>query len=134
MTYNTDRRKPLRGRRHRADFLAASGGLCWWCGQPITGDDWHDEHKIAKELMPPGSDWNAMSNRGPIHRDPCHIAKTALDRKAISKSNRIRRSNGPVADRRKTPHPIRTRKTTWPSRKMQSKPFPKGVGAKLPSS
>lgn len=113
MTYNTDRRKPLR-KSERSAFLEAHGCRCYYCGEPITDDDWDDEHIRAKELMPPGSDWNAMSNRAPIHRRPCHKTKTAADRKLISKSNRIRRANGPPELRKR------------PKRKLQSRGFDKG--------
>lgn len=120
MTYNTDKRRPLRGAARQA-FLEAHGSRCWFCGEPIYPDQpWHDEHKMAKELMAPGSDWNAPSNRAPIHVEPCHKIKTAIDRKLIAKSNRVRRAHGPVEGRRKTKHPIRSRKAQWPKR-----PFPK---------
>ena len=118
MTYNTDRRKPL---RDREAFLDAHGRICYFCGLPITDDDWDDEHRIAKELMAPGSDWNAMSNRAPIHRNPCHKTKTAQDRRLIAKSNRLRRKFGldPPSTRRKKP--ITNRKTAWPKRSMEKR-------------
>lgn len=101
MTYNTDPRKPLRGKARQA-FLEAHGSRCYFCGEPIFPDQpWHDEHKMAKELMPPGSDWNAPENRAPIHVEPCHKIKTAIDRKIIAKSNRVRRKHGLDPDRRK---------------------------------
>jgi len=106
MTYNTARRRPLKDRHA---FLAAHGGRCYYCGKPITDDQWDDEHVLARELG--GSD--DMDNRKPIHRRPCHKIKTAQDRKLIAKSNRIRKKHGldPV-----------TRK---PGRKIASRPFPK---------
>lgn len=121
MTYNTDRRRPLT-KKQRPVFLAEHDCRCYWCHEPIVDDEWDDEHIVAKELMPPGSDWNAMSNRAPIHRRPCHKVKTAADIKAIAKSNRIRRANGPIEQRKKK-QPIRTRgfrqdgpKKPWPKR------------------
>lgn len=120
MSYNTDRRKPLT-KKQRPAFLEEHKHLCYWCGQPITNDKWDDEHIIAKELMPPGSDWNAPHNRAPIHRDPCHKQKTAKDIKAIAKSNRIRKKHGL--------DPI-TRK---PRPKMKGRGFAKGPKQTIPS-
>lgn len=108
MSYNTDRRKPLRKEQRQA-FLESHGSICYYCHKPILpGQAWHDEHIIAKELMAPGSDWNDMSNRAPIHADPCHKEKTAHDIKLIAKSNRIRRAHGPKEGRKKKT-PIRSR-------------------------
>lgn len=118
MSYNTDRRKPLT-KKQRPAFLEAHYFTCYYCGGYILDDEFDDEHVIAKELLPPGSDWNDLSNRRPIHRRPCHKLKTAADIKAIAKSNRIRRENGPVETRKKRVK-IRTRKSNWPKR-----PFPK---------
>ena len=127
MTYNTDRRRPLT-KKQRPAFLEAHGCRCYWCNEPIVDDAWDDEHIIAKELMAPGSDWNAMSNRAPIHRDPCHKAKTAQDIKAIAKSNRIRKRNGidPVTRKHK-PKPIRSPgfQRGGPKQTIPSRPFPK---------
>ena len=95
--------------------------ICYFCGKEIANDEWDDEHIIAKELMAPGSDWNAMSNRAPIHRT-CHKIKTAQDIKAIAKSNRIRRRFGIDPDKRKhKPKPIR------------SPGFRKGIKQKIPN-
>lgn len=115
MSYNTDRRKPLVGRA-REDFLVAHDYICHWCSEPIVPGlhQWDDDHLVPKELMPPGSDWNALSNRAPIHRDPCHKEKTAGDVKAIRKSNRIRRRHGPKEGRKK------------PAKPIPSRPFSKG--------
>lgn len=124
MTYNTDRRKPLRGAA-RAAFLAEHGGRCYYCGDPIVDDEWDDEHVIARELLPPGGDADALSNRRPIHRHPCHKIKSRQDRKLIAKSNRIRRANGPVEDRRQTRHPIRGRGFQQGYRPIPSRKFPK---------
>lgn len=94
MTYNTARRRPL---KDRAAFLAAHGGRCYFCGEPITDDAWDDEHVLARELG--GSD--DMDNRRPIHRRPCHKTKTARDRRLIAKSNRLRQKHGLDPVRRK---------------------------------
>ncbi len=108
MTYNNAPRKPL-GRR-RAAFLLEHGSICYWCGEAILDDLWDDEHVLARELG--GTD--DMDNRRPIHRLPCHKAKTALDRKLIAKGNRIRKKISGL-------DPV-TRK---PRRKLQSAPFQK---------
>lgn len=54
--------------------------------------------------MPPGSNWNDMSNRAPIHAypHPCHADKTAIDIAAIAKSNRLRQTYGHDPPKRKT--------------------------------
>jgi 5-methylcytosine-specific restriction enzyme A len=122
VTYNTDRRKPLT-KKQRAQFLLDHDSTCYWCHQPIINDDWDDEHIIAKELMPPGSDWNWMSNRAPIHRRPCHKEKTAQDIKAIAKSNRIRKKHGidPITRKHK-PKPIPQPKNfKWAKRPFNTK-------------
>lgn len=123
MTYNTDRRKPL---KDRAAFLQAHDCTCYWCGGRITSDDWDDEHMIAKELMPPGSDWNSMDNRAPIHRKPCHVEKTAIDRKAIAKSNRLRKKHGLDPITRKPRPKMKGRGfAKGPKQTIPSRPFPK---------
>lgn len=122
MTYNTTRRRKFTAEQRRA-FLELHGCRCYWCGEPILPDQPFDiEHVIARELMP-GKDADADENLKPIHAHPapCHKAKTALDRKLIAKSNRIRRNANPET-RRQTRHPIRSRKAAWPKR-----PFPKRV-------
>lgn len=124
MTYNTDKRKALTPKQ-RAEFLLSHDCKCYWCGEPIIGDEWDDEHVIAKELMAPGSDWNALSNRRPIHRRPCHKEKTAMDRKAIAKSNRIRRKHGLDPDNRKPRPKMQGRGFPKQSRPIQGRPFPK---------
>lgn len=120
MTYNTDRRRPLT-KKQRPVFLAAHNFTCYFCREPIIDDEWDDEHILAKELMPPGSDWNAPENRAPIHRRPCHKIKTARDIAAIAKSNRIRKKHGldPIT---KKPRP-----------KMRSRGFAKGPKQKIPN-
>lgn len=127
MTYNTDRRRPLRGRKQRAAFLEAHYFICYFCGRYILDDQWDDEHLEPKELMPPGSDWNAWTNRRPIHRRPCHVTKTARDRRRIAASNKVQKNVGrralDVARPEKKPGKIPQRpNTTWPKRE-----FPKGA-------
>lgn len=125
MTYNTDRRRPLRGKARLA-FLEAHGRRCWWCKGRILDALWDVEHCIAKELLPPGSDWNAPENLAPIHRRPCHLEKTALDRRLIAKSNRIRKNRGRTAlqvARPPKPEPtLRGRKEPIRSRGFQHGP------------
>lgn len=124
MTYNTDKRRGLTPAQRQA-FLEAHNHTCYFCGAPIINDEWDDEHIIAKELMPPGSDWNAMSNRAPIHRTPCHKTKTASDRKAIAKSNRIRRKHGLDPDKRKPRPAMKGRGFAKGQQTIPSRPFPK---------
>lgn len=102
MTYNTARRKPL-SKKQRATFLAAHDYTCHWCNSLIVDDQWDDEHIIPREMFA-GAEADDMSNRAPIHRDPCHKAKTAIDKANIAKSNAIRQKHGldPV---KKKPHP-----------------------------
>lgn len=121
MTYNTDRRKPLRNKA-RAAFLLAHNSICYWCKKPITDDQWDDEHIIPRELMAPGSGADDMSNRAPIHRTPCHKEKSRIDIKAIKKSNRVRKKISkldPVT--RKPRKPIKSRGFTGGHRKLQSR-------------
>lgn len=119
MTYNTARRKPLRGAARQA-FLEAHDCRCCWCGDKILpGQEWDDEHELARELG--GSD--DMSNRRPIHRDPCHKAKTAMDRKLIAKGNRVRKKiSGLDPITRRPPRPIpRPKNYRWAKRPMQKR-------------
>lgn len=122
MTYNTDRRKPLT-KKQRAAFLAAHAYTCHWCRELITDDLWDDEHIIPREMFPPGGGADEMTNRAPIHRGECHKQKTRQDRKAIAKSNRLRRANGPVEQRRQPRQKIQTRGFQQGGRKIQSRPF-----------
>lgn len=117
MTYNTAPRRRFT-QAQREVFLEAHGLRCYWCGELIlTGQPWAIEHMIARELLPDTSA-DDLTNLAPIHAHPakCHKIKTKRDAALIAKSNRIRRSNGPPDLRRKTPHPIRTRKTNWAKR------------------
>lgn len=121
MTYNVTPRKPLKSAQRLA-FLLAHDSQCYWCIKPISDDLWDDEHVLARELG--GSD--DMDNRKPIHRLPCHKAKTALDRKLIAKSNRIRKKiSGLDPITRKPKQPIRSRGFQQGSRPFASKPFNK---------
>lgn len=123
MTYNTDRRKPL---KDRAAFLESHGCICHWCKLPITDDLWDDEHIIPREMFPPGGGADAMSNRAPIHRGTCHKAKTAQDRKVIAKSNRIRQRHGldPVKRKPKPQMKSRPFAKNGPKQKIPGRPFP----------
>jgi|SRR5215217_5349157 len=117
MTYNQTSRRRFTAEQ-RAAFLHLHRCVCYWCLEPITDDAWDIEHVIARELMP-GKDADADDNLKPIHRKGCHKTKTALDRKMIAKSNRIRRDLAPET-RRSTRHPIRSA-----GRKIPSRPFEK---------
>lgn len=126
MTFNTAPRRPLT-KKQRPLFLLEHGSCCYWCGLPITDDLWDDEHELARELG--GSD--EMSNRKPIHRNPCHKAKTARDRRLIAKSNRIRKKHGLDPVTRRPKPPIRSPGfQKGPKRTIQSAPFPKSKRAK----
>ncbi len=117
MTYNETPRRRF-NEKQRAEFLCAHEYTCYWCREAIDPNKpWDIEHVIPRELMP-GKDADADGNLKPIHSHPapCHKAKTALDRKLIAKSNRIRRAADPET-RRKTKHPIRS------NPKIQSRPF-----------
>lgn len=97
MTYNTTRRKPLRGPARQA-FLEAHGSLCLYCKLPIlSGQPWQDCHIIARELG--GSD--EMSNRAPGHVE-CHKVDTREVARLVAKGNRLIRKNGPIENRRKS--------------------------------
>ena len=66
MSYNTDRRKPLVGRAQEDFLVAHDRHLPLVQRADCSGlHQWDDDHLVPKELMPPGSDWNALSNRAP---------------------------------------------------------------------
>lgn len=119
MTFNSTPRRRFNAAQ-RAVFLLAHGCICYWCGEPILADEFDIEHVIARELLP-GKDADADENLKPIHKRPCHVEKTANDRKLIAKSNRIQRQADPET-RRQTRHPIRSRKANWPKRPFQQRP------------
>lgn len=117
MTYNHAPRRRFTAKQREA-FLIAHDRICYWCGGRIESDQpWDIEHRTAREMLPDASA-DADENLAPIHAHPkpCHKIKSRLDKAMIAKSNRIRRSNGPAEDRRKTKHPIRSRKAQWPKR------------------
>lgn len=118
MTYNPTPRRRFTADQRRT-FLLLHNCTCYWCLEPILADEFDIEHVIARELMP-GKDADADDNLKPIHKRPCHVEKTANDRKLIAKSNRIRRNADPET-RRTTRHPIRNS-----GRPIQSRPFPRG--------
>ena len=119
MSYNQAKR-PSFSKAQRTAFIAKHNHICHWCLNPISeAEKWQIEHVIPRELMP-GKEADAEDNLKPIHTEPCHKLKTALDVKLIAKSNRIRRNADPET-RRQTKHPIRS------NRKLQSRPFPKRV-------
>lgn len=108
-------KRPSMSAAKRARIFLAHAGVCWLCKLKIAADEAYDiDHQVSRELG--GSDDD--DNLAPAHKD-CHRAKTSQDQKAIAKSNRIRRDLDPET-RRKSKHPIKSRKTAWPKR-----PFPK---------
>lgn len=99
-------KRPSIGKSRRARIFLAHDGVCWLCRAKIGANEPYDiDHMIAREIMGEGADED--SNLAPAHK-LCHMEKTKSDRKAIAKSNRIRRSNGPV-ELRKVKHPIPSR-------------------------
>lgn len=121
MTYNKTRRRHF-SPKQRVAFLAKHDSICYWCGGRIEHDQpWEIEHRIARELLPDATA-DDDENLAPIHALPklCHKVKTGLDRKAIAKSNRIIRRNGPKENRRKTKPIPQPKNFKWASR-----PFPK---------
>lgn len=98
-------RRPSISAKRRA-AIKGEHKICHFCLQPIRdGEEYDIDHVIARELG--GSD--DASNLRPIHRGDCHKKKTALDKKLIAKSNRIRKKHGvdPVTKKTK-PKPIRS--------------------------
>lgn len=113
-------KRPSIGKSHRVRIFVAHEGICWLCKVKIGVDEAYDiDHQISRELG--GSDDD--DNLAPAHKD-CHRAKSKEDVRLIAKSNRIRRANGPVEDRKKRkaiPSPANHR---WPSRPFQSRREP----------
>lgn len=128
MTYNTDPR-PRYSAKYREAFLEEEGHTCYWCGLPILpGQPWAIEHKTARELLPPGGHADSRENLAAIHDHPaaCHKQKTAQDKHLIAQSNRIRRANGPVEERKKSRNPLKSQGfQKGKSRPIPSRPFPK---------
>lgn len=94
MTYNTTKRKPLRGKRRQA-FFDAHGGICIFCLLPILpGEKWQDCHIIARELKREGAD--DLSNRGPGHIH-CHKADTKRVAALVARGNSLIKNRGRTA-------------------------------------
>jgi hypothetical protein len=77
-------RKQL-SRKQRVAVFMKTDGRCYQCSQKLETKGWDAEHPQALELLGP-SDIDALL---PICK-PCHKIKTADDRKAIAKCNRVR--------------------------------------------
>ncbi len=121
MTYNQTPRRRFTPEQRRA-FLILHDCACYWCRKPITeGQPWDIEHVIARELMQ-GKDADTDENLRPIHAHPapCHKAKTALDRKLIAKSNRIRRNLNPET-RKRSKRKIPQRVDPWGKRQKEKR-------------
>lgn len=124
MSYNQAPRRRFT-KAQREAFLEKHGHRCHWCKGIILPDQsWAVEHKLARELLPDASA-DDDDNLAPIHAhpEPCHKEKGVEDMRLIAKSNRLRRSNGPIEDRRQTRHPIRNRGFGKQHRPMQSRGF-----------
>lgn len=108
-------KRPPISKAKRARIFLAHEGVCWLCKEKIGADEPYDiDHQVSRELG--GSDED--DNLAPAHKD-CHREKSKADVKAIAKSNRIRRANGPVELRKKRkaiPSPANHK---WPSRKFR---------------
>lgn len=77
-------RKSL-SRKDRVSIFLKTDGHCYKCGQKLEAKGWDAEHPQALALMGP-DDIDALM---PICK-PCHKTKTAEDKKAIAKCNRVR--------------------------------------------
>lgn len=101
-------KRPSISKAKRARIFLAHDGVCWLCKFKIGADEPYDiDHQVSRELG--GSD--EEDNLAPAHKD-CHREKSKADVKAIAKSNRIRRANGPVELRKKR-KAIPKRKNPW---------------------
>lgn len=106
-------------------FILKHHFKCHWCGGDIGHDDaWDVEHLIPRELLPDG-EADRDANLAPIHKVPCHVAKTAFDRKLIAKSNRLRKSNGLDPITRKARPAMKGRAFAKGHQTIPSRPFPK---------
>ena len=115
MSYNQDKRRSF-SKKWRESFIAKHSRICHWCLQEIGADQpWDVEHCIPRELLP---DRKADSddNLRPIHRNVCHPAKTALDRRMITKSNHVRAKHGTDGTPPKTKKKIPQRTNSWPAK------------------
>lgn len=112
MTYNTTRRRSFTTLQ-RAAFFEQHKGICYLCGQKIDGvrEKWEIEHIIPREIMGKGADED--SNLALAHAS-CHREKTAHDRQAIAKSNRV------SAKHRGAKAPSK-----WQQRPMSARPAPR---------
>lgn len=68
----------------RLDIFLARGGVCGVCGGKIVGKEWDLDHGRALGLL--GED--VEENLFPVHRRPCHQAKTKDDVARITKAKR----------------------------------------------
>lgn len=124
MSYNEFKRRSF-SKKQREAFIAKHERICHWCLKRIEeGEGWDIEHIIARELMG-GKEADADANLAPIHRLVCHPAKTAMDKRMITKSNHVRAKHNTDG----TPSKVRTkvpqRKNAWPAKgtvKFQKKP------------
>ncbi len=92
-------------------------GMCWLCKLKIGADEPYDiDHQVSRELG--GSDDD--DNLAPAHKD-CHREKSKADVKAIAKSNRILRANGPVELRKKRKAIPKPKNFKWPSRPFNTR-------------
>jgi 5-methylcytosine-specific restriction endonuclease McrA len=85
MTYNRTRRRTFTDLQ-RVRFFEERHGICALCGQKIDGvrERWEIDHAFARELGGGEDD----DNLALVH-EACHRIKTAHDRQAIAKSNRV---------------------------------------------
>lgn len=113
-------KRPRMTKKHREAIFARDKGVCWLCAQMVAEDEPYDvDHVIPRELGGSDGDENLR-----IAHKPCHREKSKADVKAIAKSNRLHRANGPAEDRRQTKHPIRSRPfQKGPKQKIPSRPF-----------
>lgn len=125
MSYNEFKRRSF-SKKQREAFIAKHDRICHWCLKRIEeGEGWDIEHIIARELMG-GKEADSDANLAPIHRLVCHPAKTALDKRMITKSNHVRAKHNtdgtPSKVRAKIPRPANggwsKGKTIWAKRKF----------------
>jgi hypothetical protein len=81
-------RRPMT-RKRRAAIWEASGGICYWCKQPIIGR-FEIDHVIALALTGEDEDTNCA----PMHRK-CHRQKTTQDQRAFGKVRRLLKPKRP---------------------------------------